>query len=175
MENPYFSVIIPTYNRSAFCVEAIDSILNQTFTEFEVIVCDDGSTDDTKKQVLACRDPRVKYFKQDNQGVSVARNLGVSKSKGRFICYLDSDDLWGRTKLEETHAFSLEHPELEVLFHDFCKHDIRRQAPYNATNTELFPQLFKYFTPITTDRLSWKSTTPECFKNVLEGYPFYPS
>lgn len=91
---PAVSVIIPTYNRSKVVKEAIESVLKQSYTDLEVIVVDDGSTDDTSSVVKQIADSRVKYYYKDNGGPSSARNLGLAKSKGQYISFLDSDDLW---------------------------------------------------------------------------------
>lgn len=96
---PYFSIILPTYNRAHFLPKAIESVLAQTFEDWELVIVDDGSTDNTKEVVLAYQDPRIVYIYQDNQERSAARNNGISKAKGDFICFLDSDDYYLPEKL----------------------------------------------------------------------------
>lgn len=96
---PYFSIILPTYNRAHFLPKAIESVLAQTFEDWELVIVDDGSTDNTKEVVLAYQDPRIVYFYQENQERSAARNNGMSKAKGDFICFLDSDDYYLPEKL----------------------------------------------------------------------------
>jgi glycosyltransferase involved in cell wall biosynthesis len=99
---PCVSVVIPTYNRAQLVQDAIRSVLQQTYTHFELIVVDDGSTDDTREQVAAFqRDPRVRYIYQENRGLSAARNAGIRAAQGEYIALLDSDDLWLPAKLEE--------------------------------------------------------------------------
>ena len=95
---PQVSVIIPTYNRGWVIKEAIDSVLAQDYTEFELIVVDDGSTDDTS-DVLDSYGDDIKVLFQKNKGVSAARNLGIAEASGKFIAFLDSDDLWLPQKL----------------------------------------------------------------------------
>lgn len=97
---PKVSVIIPTYNQVCFLREAIDSVLEQTFSDFEVLVVDDGSTDNTAEVIEAVSDLRVRYIRQDNQGQGGARNTGLSASKGEYIAFLDSDDRFLPDKLE---------------------------------------------------------------------------
>lgn len=95
------SVIIPTYNRASFLKEAIESVLGQSYEYFELIIVDDGSTDDTKQLVQSFKDKRISYFYQENKGVSQARNLGIKKSQGEVIAFLDSDDFWLKDKLKK--------------------------------------------------------------------------
>jgi len=95
---PQVSVIIPTYNRAWVIEEAIDSVLAQDYTEFELIVVDDGSTDHTSDVLDSYRNV-IKVFPQKNKGVSAARNRGIAEASGKFIAFLDSDDLWLPQKL----------------------------------------------------------------------------
>ncbi len=100
---PTVTVIIPTYNRAGFLKEAIDSVFAQDFCDFELIVVDDGSTDETP-QVLAPY-PNIRVLRQHRRGVSAARNSGISATTGRFVAFLDSDDLWLPQKLSAQVAF----------------------------------------------------------------------
>ncbi len=95
------SVIIATYNRSHYLPEAIESVLNQTYKDFEIIVVDDGSTDETRT-VVKRYGKRVGYIYQENAGVLSARNTGIKNSKGVFLAFLDDDDLWLERMLERT-------------------------------------------------------------------------
>lgn len=88
-----FSVIIPTYNRASFITKAVDSVLRQSFNDYEVVVVDDGSTD-TTRQALQQYDKRITVVHQANSGVSAARNRGIGNANGRWIAFLDSDDEW---------------------------------------------------------------------------------
>jgi glycosyltransferase involved in cell wall biosynthesis len=94
------SVIIPSYNSGHFVTEAIDSILSQTFKEFEILVIDDGSTDNTK-EVLEAYGDKIRYLPKKNGGVSSARNFGIENAKGKYIAFLDADDVWMPEKLEK--------------------------------------------------------------------------
>jgi glycosyltransferase involved in cell wall biosynthesis len=98
--NPKVSVVIPTYNRADKVGDTIESVLTQTFTDIEVIVVDDGSSDGTGQVLRATFGDRIRYFAQPNQGVSVARNKGIELARGEWIAFLDSDDLWEKDKLE---------------------------------------------------------------------------
>ncbi len=94
------SVIIPTYNRASVLPRAIDSVLAQTHTADEIIVIDDGSTDETQ-QLIKNQYSQVKFISQPNKGVSAARNAGINNAEGNWICLLDSDDSWQTDKLEK--------------------------------------------------------------------------
>ncbi len=104
------SVVMPTFNRGWIIKEAVDSVLAQTYDRFELIVVDDGSADDTAA-VLAPYQDRIRIIRQENRGVSAARNRGVAASYGRWVAFLDSDDLWLPKKLEIQTAFFRDHPE----------------------------------------------------------------
>lgn len=99
---PYFSIIIPSYNRANFIPKAIESVINQTFNDWELILVDDGSTDDTKQiiEALIKYDKRIKYIYQENAERSVARNNGIKNALGKFICFLDSDDVYHNSHLQ---------------------------------------------------------------------------
>jgi glycosyltransferase involved in cell wall biosynthesis len=90
--NSLFSIIIPTYNRAERIAEAIKSVLNQTFGDFELIIVDDGSTDNTEEITKSILDPRIHYFKKNNEERAIARNYGIHRAKGDYITFLDSDD-----------------------------------------------------------------------------------
>ncbi|HAS88827.1 MAG TPA: glycosyl transferase [Desulfovibrio sp.] len=102
---PKVSVIIPTYNRAERVCRAIDSVLAQKFTDFECLVVDDGSTDDTVARLAEYIDPRLKGLIRQNGGVSAARNFGIANSNGEFIALLDSDDEWVPDKLKKQIPF----------------------------------------------------------------------
>ena len=107
---PLVSVIIPTYNRAAMVGKAIESVLTQDFTDFELIVVDDGSTDDTFR-VLDQYGDRMAVLRQSNKGVSAARNRGIASARGELIAFIDSDDLWLPAKLTRQVAFFEDHPD----------------------------------------------------------------
>jgi glycosyltransferase involved in cell wall biosynthesis len=130
------SVIIPTYNRSEQCQKAIQSVLNQTYTHVEVIVIDDGSTDNTRA-VIHGLDPRVRYYYQNNQGVISARNHGLDRARGGYIAFLDSDDTWLPWKLEAQLAVLQYYPSAGMVFSDMTAVD--------EQGIELFEAYNKYY------------------------------
>lgn len=118
------SVIIPTYNRSRLLLEAIDSVLNQSYRDFELIVVDDGSTDDTEQKVSRYGSDII-YIKQPNAGVNTARNNAISQSQSEFIALLDNDDLWLDFKLELQVELLEEYRDAGFIFSDFL---IRKES-----------------------------------------------
>lgn len=114
---PKVSIIIPTYNRCAWIKHAIDSVLQQTYQNFELLIVDDGSTDITKG-VLSEYGNKIKYFYQSNKGPAAARNLGIKKSNGDYICFLDSDDRWVKSKLQTQVDLVTKNPEIKICYTD---------------------------------------------------------
>lgn len=109
------SVIIPTYNRSEYLQEAISSVLNQTYRDFEIIIVDDGSSDNTAKVVRKIHDPRLRYLFQANAGRSHARNRGMDIAQGKYIAFLDDDDLFLPDKLINQVTFLEAHPGVDLV------------------------------------------------------------
>lgn len=113
------SVVTPTYNRARFLPDAVASVLAQTHPDLELIIVDDGSTDDTRNVLEPfLADRRIHYFYQDNQGQSQARNLALKQATGDYIAFLDSDDLWAPDKLEKQMAILRAHPEVDIVHGD---------------------------------------------------------
>lgn len=118
------SVVIPTYNRRSSLVRAVESVIAQTYENVEVIVADDGSTDDSAA-ALRCFGPRVTCVRQANRGVSAARNLGMRHARGELIAFLDSDDSWAPWKLEAQTAALARFPDAGVVWTDMTAVDER--------------------------------------------------
>jgi len=110
---PFFSVIIPSYNRYDKLKDAIDSVLAQTLIDFQLIVVDDGSSDNTS-EIADEYHGRLKYIRQNNSGVSAARNRGIEESDAEYITFLDSDDTWMPAKLEEQKKFIELNPSIQI-------------------------------------------------------------
>ena len=110
---PTVSVIIPTYNSARYVTAAIESVLAQTSQGFEILVIDDGSTDETEQLMRKYQAP-VRYLRQANGGVSVARNHGIAESRGHYVAFLDADDTWFPHKLERQLTAMKKHPEMRV-------------------------------------------------------------
>ena len=108
-----FSIIIPTFNRATYLRTAIESILIQEYPYFELLIIDDGSTDDTEQYVKSIPDKRIKYFKKSNKERAIARNYGIKKSSGKYITFLDSDDQLFRNHFSEAHTLIIKNNEPE--------------------------------------------------------------
>lgn len=115
MPQPKVSVVIPAYNSMKYLPDTLKSVWHQTYTDFEVILVNDGSSDNIKEWASQIKDSRFKFISQPNQGASAARNAGILASTGEYIALLDADDLWAPTKLE-THVLCLDnHPEVGLV------------------------------------------------------------
>ena len=138
MSRPTVSVIIPTYNRAALLPRALDSIVAQTFSDWEIVLVDDGSVDDTP--AVASRyakqlGDRLLYLPQENRGSSAARNRGIDECHGRFVAFLDSDDEFVPTKLERQLSLFERRPDLGLVYSDFAFVDldgIRHDSAFDA-------------------------------------------
>lgn len=133
MDYPLVSVIMPTFNREALLVEAVDSVLGQSYEHWELIIVDDGSVDNTAALISDRygKDDRIKYLHQPNQGQSVARNNGVESSLGEYIAFLDSDNAWDANRLSEGVSVLQKNPEIglcyaDVIFIDANSDEIHR-------------------------------------------------
>ncbi|MDX1823272.1 MAG: glycosyltransferase [Thiohalomonadales bacterium] len=129
---PLVTVIVPTYNRSSYLVYAVDSVLAQTYGNWELIIIDDGSTDNTRERLEAyLADSRISYCRQANRGQSAARNRGLALAKGAFIGFLDSDDIWLPEKLEKQLALFEHFPDADIVHGD----EITIDAEGNETSS----------------------------------------
>src|SRR6059036_1755958 len=135
------SGVIPTYDRGRVVGEASDSALAQSHRHLEVIVVDDGSTDDTAARVGRRRDRRVRYLRRQHAGVSAARNAGIAAATGDLVAFLDSDDLWKRDKLESDIFTLTRYPSAGGVFSDLEKQDGMTVVPSFMRGTRVFSRL----------------------------------
>ena len=110
------SVIVPAYNAMDYLPETISTVLAQTYDDFEVIVVNDGSSDETEQWVSQIKNPRIKLVSQENQGLAGARNTGIFHARGEYIAFLDADDLWEPSKLEKQVRVLENHPEVGLVY-----------------------------------------------------------
>ena len=116
--NDKISVIIPTYNRGKSIIQSINSVLEQTYHNLEILIVDDCSTDDTEYLISKIDDPRVKYIKlKENKGASFARNIGIKIATGKYISFQDSDDIYKNNKIEKQYINLIK----KNSDFDFCK------------------------------------------------------
>lgn len=156
----FFSIIIPLYNKAKYIEDTLKSILNQTFTDYEIIVINDGSIDKSENIVHSFNNEKIQLYNQKNQGVSVARNLGIEKANGKLIAFLDADDYWFPNHLET----------IANLYHDFpdcgmycSRYKIKTaknhfQIPhFNGINDSYRGIVEDYFLSNIPFRISWTS------------------
>jgi len=148
---PYFSIIIPLYNKENFISDTLKSVFSQSFSDFEIIIVNDGSTDKSEEKVLSFNDSRIQYFHTENRGVSLARNYGISKANGKIIAFLDADDIWFSKHLEHIKELSILFPECGLF----------------ATNYELYYNAKRMVRPKFTDihDKEWKGILSDFFKS----------
>lgn len=146
MSSSLVSVVIPTFNRGDLIPQTLESVLNQTFQDFEIVVVDDGSTDDTEIILSDLTDRRVRYIRNEWTGMpSVNRNTGIRESSGRYVAFVDSDDLWSPEKLEVQVGLLEARPDIQWCFthYDFLEHEtgdvVPQQVPENQSEGFLSP------------------------------------
>jgi cellulose synthase/poly-beta-1,6-N-acetylglucosamine synthase-like glycosyltransferase len=126
---PTVSVIIPAYNAALYVGEALGSVFEQTFRDFEVIVIDDGSTDDTARVVQRASAGRARYLRQPNAGPSASRNRGVLESSSSLICFLDADDVWMKDKLTRQVECLQRNPQAGLVYTDYSRGRLQETSP----------------------------------------------
>ncbi len=167
---PKVSVIIPTYNRGNFIVAAIESVLAQNYRDFEIIVVDDGSTDNTQLQLKPFKEKlnngRIRYFYQPNQGIACARNTGIRCSQGEYIAFLDSDDLWLGDKLKIQTEILDGNPAIGLTYASMIIYDekgnYRGLKPSKVSGTN-FQELIEWGGHYPTSTIMLRK---DCFKRV---------
>ena len=166
-KTPFFSVIIPTYNRAGFLKKAIESVLNQTYYDLELIVVDDGSCDETGKLVSGYRDKRIIYKKlRKNHGVSHARNVGIEIAAGGFIAFLDSDDWYLTNKLEKTFEYIRKCPEIKIFHTEETWYRNGRLFRQKKKHTKPTGNVYKDVLPICCISVSTAVIKKEVFDDI---------
>ena len=118
-KQPLVSVILPTYNRAEFLCKSIESAIRQTYKNWELIVWNDGSLDDTEKVISSYKDIRINSYYDNNHGMSYALNNAIKKSRGEYIAFLDDDDQWTENKLSHQMGLLMDNPEFDLVFGNF--------------------------------------------------------
>ena len=109
------SVVIPLYNKEKQVKQTLRKVLEQTFSDYEIIIVNDGSTDSSAEIAREFEDHRIKVIDQENAGVSAARNRGIKEAKGNFIAFLDADDEWDKDYLAAQHQLTIDYPQCDVF------------------------------------------------------------
>ena len=162
-----FSVVIPLYNKELSIQNTIQSILDQTYQNFEIIVIDDGSTDDSAERVNKIEDHRIRMIQQKNQGVSVARNHGIKIAKNEWIALLDGDDLWEVNHLQEICEMMNEFPNGKIYVTSFDFSDGRKVFKHQRQKKSF--KIDNYFKEAVKENLIWTSVVVihiSCFNKV---------
>ena len=116
MEKPFFSVVIPTYNHEVFLEKAVKSVLTQTFSDYEIIIIDNYSNDNTENLIKNLNNKNIKFIKNRNHGIiAKSRNIGIEQSKSEWIAFLDSDDIWRQEKLKVLFNFIKNNNNYDVI------------------------------------------------------------
>lgn len=155
----FFSIIIPLYNKRNFIKQTIQSVLNQNFTDFEILIINDGSTDKSELEVIKFKDSRIRLLNQNNQGVAAARNEGLKVAIGNYICFLDADDLWKPDFLETFRKYSTLLPNQNVFS---CRFEIETShktfiPKYSIKKTNDF-EIVNYFSASFKESVLWTSS-----------------
>ncbi|MEO8238075.1 MAG: glycosyltransferase family 2 protein [Flavobacterium sp.] len=156
----FFSVIIPLYNKAGYIENTLKSVLNQTFTDYEIIVVNDESTDKSEEIVVEFNDKRIQFHSQKNQGVSVARNLGIEKSTGKLIAFLDADDYWFPNHLEKLANLYYDYPDCGIYCSRYKIKTAKNhfQIPYfNGIESSYHGIVENYFFSNKPFRITWTS------------------
>jgi glycosyltransferase involved in cell wall biosynthesis len=171
---PTVSVIIPTYNRASMVKEAIESVLEQSYQDFEIIVVDDGSTDNTR-EIVSGLSEKIIYLFQENHGVSSARNHGIQQARGKYIAFLDSDDLFLPEKLEKQVACMENNPEVILSHTSYQRIDIDgkylKTVMSGTFSGYVYPKIIKRCTIATPTVLVRKTSTGPELKFQEEVFP----
>jgi glycosyltransferase involved in cell wall biosynthesis len=154
MIGPFISVIIPTYNRAKLLPQAIESALVQTYPHYEIVIVDDGSTDETS-EIIKPYINKVRFITQKNRGVSAARNRGIREAKGELIAFLDSDDLWLPNALRNKVQYLNMHPDTGLIHSDMLLLD-----EYGGTSGKSDPLM---------------TNTGECYLGLFAGNRIFTS
>jgi len=155
---PFFSVIIPLYNKEKFIEATLKSVLIQSFTDFEILIINDGSTDKSAEKIIEFKDSRIRYFSKENGGASSARNYGLEKTQTNYITFIDADDYWYPNFLEEMHHNIHRFPEQKVFSAAIEIETSKKVIPavYSIKKTNNF-KIVNYFTASLKESVVWTS------------------
>lgn len=171
---PKFSVVISVFNKEKYIAETLKSVLAQTFTDFEVVILNDGSTDNSKAEILKFKDPRIRYFSKENQGASAGRNFTIQQAEANYIALMDADDYWYPFYLEEQNRLLTEFPN-ESVFATATEIKRNRKTFKNSYSTQTFGKdsiLVDYFQASQLDSVLLSISTV-LKKTIFENVGWY--
>ena len=167
----FFSVIIPLYNKEEYILSTLESIKKQTFKDFEIIVIDDGSTDSSYEFASNFETENITLLKQENHGVSTARNKGINLAKGKYIALLDADDTWYPNHLKELKKQIDKFPEAKLFCNNYevlFSKTKKRNASFNFNYSESCLIVEDYFYSSIIDSVAWSSAVAFSKETFLE-------
>ncbi len=163
------SIIVPTYNREKTLPRCIESVLNQSFRDFEFIIVDDGSRDNTEEVVRGYQDERIRYFKRTNHGIGASRNFGVEQSKGEYIGFIDSDDYYDLTFIEKMLGKAVK-DECDLVVCDF--NQLYSDGSVRVISTGDFPDSSLRDNPMLLMGIQWNPWNKLYKRELLVNNPF---
>jgi glycosyltransferase involved in cell wall biosynthesis len=170
---PFFSIILPTYNRAALLMNAIRSVIEQEFKDWELIIVDDGSNDVSRSKIEEIQDSRIRYIFQENQGKGPARNRGLDAANGDWICFLDSDDLYYPNHLAVFYQAIKAHPERKIFRSGICwetkKGKKCQPFVFKEGKQEQIEYMWKYYFPLLNVCIESSLAKAERFENYTIG------
>lgn len=158
------SVIVPCYNRADIVGETIESVLAQSYQLLEIIIVDDGSTDDTREVVTRYSDPRIRYFYKTNGGLSSARNAGLDEARGEFIAFLDSDDVWHPWKLSAQIEIFSRYGSVGLVWSDMSTFEVVGRVIAER-------HLREYYSAYSVVQLEARHSAAGCLSDLVDGTP----
>ena len=175
IDNPFFSIVIPLYNKAEYIIDTLNSVKNQTYKNFEVILINDGSTDNSSHKLEQISDTNFHIINQENQGVSVARNNGIKNATGDYIAFLDADDYWYPNHLSEFIKSIKKHANESVFCNNYriyqTKNKFKKTLFSYLPNNNQIQQIDNYFKSSFINDIAWTSAV--CIKkNVFNTYTF---
>ncbi|WP_411893742.1 glycosyltransferase family 2 protein [Winogradskyella sp. A2] len=173
---PFFSVIIPLYNKQDYIADCLESALKQNFNDYEIVIVNDGSTDKSSKIAEGFKSDKIRLFHQENQGASKARNNAATFSKGQYLAFLDADDIWKSNHLECLHESIKAFPKSGLYANNYLiKHSQTYIAPaeLNIQLTSNVPFILKdFFEASLKDTIVWTSAS-SIAKSKFESYGMF--
>jgi glycosyltransferase involved in cell wall biosynthesis len=175
-DHPLFSVIVPVFDAGAYLDRAIASVREQTWTDFELILIDDGSTDDAVDRACAIHDGRLRVIRQPNAGAPTALNRGVAVANGEYVALLDADDFWAPTKLERQRRDFLDHPEADLVFTGLVYVDAADEPlhlpPRRPAGFFAFEQLFADYVIGCSSAIAFRKSAMETVGDFDAAFPY---